>query len=99
MRGGGEERQLQMMTRRLDLTADQQTQVKAILADRRSQMQALHARAMSIMQDSSSRIRTLLNEDQQQKFDEMQAKMRQRMQHRMGEMQGGGGDTPPPPQE
>lgn len=108
MRGG--DRQLQMMTRRLNLSADQQTQVKAILKARRIQMQALRAdtstapqdrrtRMMSIMQESNGKIRALLNEDQQKQFDKMQARMRDRMQHRMGGMQPGGNAPPPPPQQ
>ncbi|MHB1022341.1 MAG: hypothetical protein ACYC46_02670 [Acidobacteriaceae bacterium] len=108
MRGG--DRQLQMMTKRLNLNTDQQTQVKAILKERRSQMQALRAdtstapedrrtKMMSIMQESNSKIRALLNEDQQKQFDQMQARMRERMQHRMGGMQPGGNAPPPPPQQ
>lgn len=105
----GEARQLRMMTKRLNLSSDQQTQVKTILDDRRNQMQALRAdtttapadkraKAMSIMQDSNGKIRMLLNEDQQKQFDRMQERMRDRMQNRQSGMQPGSAVPPPPPQ-
>ena len=40
-RGGNPERELQMLTQRLSLTPDQQTQVKALLAERRQKMEEL----------------------------------------------------------
>jgi protein CpxP len=44
---GNPERQLQMLTRVLSLTPDQQTQVKALLAEQRTKMEALRSSAAS----------------------------------------------------
>ena len=40
-RGGNPERELQMLSERLSLTAEQQTQVKALLAERRQKVEEL----------------------------------------------------------
>jgi hypothetical protein len=90
------DRQLEHMTRALDLTADQQSQLKPLLVDRQQKMQALfqdqsisqddrHAKARSIMTDSNGKIEAVLNDQQKQKFEAMQ----QRMRH-------GGPQGPPP---
>jgi protein CpxP len=96
--------QLQRMTKRYNLSSDQQGQIKPILADEQQQMQALRggdgsmsredrmAKMQSIRQGSSTKIAAVLNDSQKQKFTEDQQKMQERMQQRM---QGGGG----PPQQ
>ena len=95
-RGAGmEQRQLEMLTKRLNLTPDQVTQVKAIDEDTAKQMQALRSdtslsqddrrtKMMDIRKASSSKIRALLTDDQKTKYDELQAEMRERMQNRQG---------------
>lgn len=96
-------RQLEMLTRRLSLTTDQQTQVKAILDDNQKQMEALRndtstsreekrPKMMAIRKSSDDKIRATLTDDQKTKFDAMQAEMRERMGRR------GDGPPPPPPQ-
>jgi Spy/CpxP family protein refolding chaperone len=101
MRG---ERQVEMLTKRLNLTPDQVTQVKAIDADQMSQMRALHddtstsredkrSKMMAIRQASQDKIRNVLTDEQKPKYDAMLAKMQERRQNH----QGGEGDTPPPP--
>lgn len=98
-----EERQLQMMTKQLNLTPDQVTQVKGVFADSDAQMKALRddtataqadkrGKMRSIMEDRQTKVRAVLTDDQKTKYDAMQAKMRERRQER----QDGGGDTPPP---
>jgi hypothetical protein len=94
--------QVARMTKRYDLSADQQTQIKPIVADTQQQMMALRqdssmsredrmAKMKSIREDSSTKIQALLNDSQKQKFAEDQ----QRMQERM--MQRGGGSPGAPP--
>jgi len=89
------DRQLAHLTKTLNLSADQQTQIKPILVDRQQKMQALwqdqslsrqdrRSKAMAIQQDSKTRLEAALNDQQKQQFDEMQAKMQARRQHRMG---------------
>ena len=92
------DQQLQHMTRQLDLSADQQSQIKPILLDRQQKMQALfqdqslsredrRAKMQSIRQDSQSKIEAVLNDQQKQKFEAMQ--------QRRG--RGRGGENGPPP--
>lgn len=95
--------QLQRMTRALDLTSDQQTQIKPILEDQQQKMQALfqdqsasredrRSKMQAIHQDSNSRIEAVLNDQQKQKFEAMEQRMHERMQQRQG------GETAPQPQ-
>ena len=93
---------LNHLTKALNLSSDQQTQIKPILEneqqqamqihqdqslaqpDRHSKMQALH-------QDTNTKIEAVLNDTQKQKFEEMQAKMKQ---HAHEHMQGGEAPAP-----
>ena len=95
------DRQLAHLTQELNLTADQQTQIKPMLVDRQQKMQALmenqslsqddrRQQAHTIMQSSNKNIKSVLNDDQKQKFDAMIERA-----HR--QYQGGGAGAPPPP--
>ena len=103
-RGQMDERRIEHMTKALNLTPDQVTQVKAIDASEHDQMRALHedtstapadkrSKMMAIRQDSTAKVRALLTDDQKTKFDAMQAKMKERQEERRGEQ----GPPPPPP--
>lgn len=104
--------QLAHMTKRYNLTADQQSQLKPILADQQQQMMQMHsdtsmsrqdkmAKMQSMHQDSAQKIGAILTPDQKAKFDKDQARMQER---RAGHMQNGGAmggqdaGAPPPPQ-
>jgi Spy/CpxP family protein refolding chaperone len=101
-RGGpGRGNQVEFLTKKLNLTPDQVTQVKAIDADTMKQMMALRSdtsltpdekkpKMTAIHQASQDKIRAVLTPDQQTKFDALQTEMRGRMRDR-----GQGG--PPPP--
>jgi Spy/CpxP family protein refolding chaperone len=101
--GSGRGNQVEFLTKKLNLTPDQVTQVKAIDADTMSQMKALRedtsvagpdkrAKMMDIHKASQDKIRALLTDDQKTKFDALQAQqMKERKENR------GGGDGPPPP--
>jgi Spy/CpxP family protein refolding chaperone len=98
----------QELTKKLKLTSDQQTKVQDILQSEHSQMETLHqdssvsqqdrrAKMMDIRKTSDTQIRALLDSTQQKKWDEMQAKREQRMEHRHADA---GSDQPaPPPQQ
>ena len=97
--------QVARMTKRYNLSADQQTQVKPILANQQQQMQALRgdssmsredkmAKMKAIREDSSTKIQAILNDSQKQKFAEDQQRQQERMQQRM---QGGPGAAPSAP--
>jgi protein CpxP len=104
-RGGMQEHQLEMMTKRLNLTPDQVTQVKAIDADTMKQAMAVRndttlsqadkrSKMMDLHTAAQTKIRALLTDDQKTKYDAMQAEMKERMQNH----QGGGAPPPAPPQ-
>jgi protein CpxP len=103
--GGMRGNQVEFLTKKLNLTPDQVTQVKAIDDDARKQFMALRedtsvaaadkrAKMMDIHKASQDKIRALLTEDQKTKYDALQAEMRERMENRHG---GSGGPPPPPP--
>lgn len=104
-------RGLAMLTKQLDLTPDQVSQIQGIYADEGTQMKALHEdtsiaqadkrqKMFAIHKDSHERFMGVLTPDQKTKFEEFQAKMREhRGGHGRGNGQGtgAGGDTPPAP--
>jgi periplasmic protein CpxP/Spy len=101
-RGGMRGHQVEFLTKKLNLTPDQVTQVKAIDADTWKQAKALQedtsiagpdkrTKMMDIHKASQDKIRALLTDDQKTKFDALEAEMREHRGNR------GGGDGPPPP--
>ena len=81
------DRQLERLTQELNLTPDQQTQIKPLLVERQQKMQALfqdqsaaredrRTQARTIMESTSNSIKALLNDEQKQKFEAMQERMR-----------------------
>jgi protein CpxP len=100
--------QLAGMTKRYNLSADQQNQVKPILMDQQQRMQLLRldsslspdekkAKMQSIRSESNSKIEGILNEDQKKQFEQDRQSMQERTQQRpQGGGPGGGG---PPPQQ
>jgi len=93
--------QVARMTKKYNLSADQQAQIKPIVADQQQKMMALRqdtslsredkmAKMKSIHEDSNTKIQALLNDSQKQQFAQDQQRMQERMQQR------GGG--PPPAQ-
>jgi protein CpxP len=80
-------RQLERLTRELNLTSDQQTQIKPLLVERQQKMQALfqnqslapedrRTQMHTIAEGTNNSIKALLTDDQKQKFDAMQQRMR-----------------------
>jgi protein CpxP len=93
--------QVARMTKRYNLSADQQTQIKPILADQQTQMMALRqdsslsredrmAKMKTIREGSNTKIQALLNDSQKQKFAADQQQMQERMQQRGGGAPAGG---------
>ena len=88
------DKQLEHLTKALNLTSDQQTQIKPILEDQQNQMMQLHqdqslsrddkmAKAKSLHADTTGKIEAVLDPDQKQKYEAMQQKMQERMHDRM----------------
>lgn len=109
--GGGmggpeqQQRQLDMMTRQLNLTPDQVTQIKAIQEDGRKQAMAMRddtsttgpdrrAKMMAMRDAEQAKVKAVLTEDQKPKYDAMLARQRERQANGGG---GGNGGPPPPP--
>jgi protein CpxP len=101
-----EQHQLDMMTKRLNLTPDQVTQVKAIDDAQRTQMVALrgdtsmsredkHGKMMAMRQDRETKIRAVLTDDQKPKYDAMLAREHERMENHQGGHGGPPPDAPP----
>jgi periplasmic protein CpxP/Spy len=88
------DRQLKMLSKHLNLTADQQNQILPILTDRQQQVQNVrsdnslsskdrHVKMREIRDSSDTKIKAVLTDDQKQAFDQMQQQMRERAkQHR-----------------
>lgn len=80
-----------MLTKRLNLTSDQQAKVLDVFKSEQSQMESLrsdsslsredrHAKMMDIHKATNDQIRGVLDPDQQKKFDAMQERHHERMQ-------------------
>jgi protein CpxP len=93
--------QVKHMTKKLNLSDDQQAKLKPILEDQRKQMEQIRddsslsredrfSKMKSVHENSTAQIKALLNDDQQKKFDKMQAERREHMGDR------GPGNGPPP---
>jgi protein CpxP len=106
-----EGRQLEMLTKKLNLTPDQVTQVKAIDDDAMKQSKVVRedasisredkrAKMMDIHKAAQDKIRAVLTDDQKTKYDAMRAEMQARMKERRQGQDGGtdSAPTPAPPQ-
>ena len=82
------ERRLEMMQRQLNLTPDQTTAIKAIFEDERAKMEAARASDGSLSPEDRRAKMMAMREEEKTKYEEMEARMRERMEHR---------DAPPPP--
>jgi periplasmic protein CpxP/Spy len=96
------DQRVQRLTKMLNLNDDQQAKVKSILADQQNQMTALRqdtsmsqqdrrAKFMQIHQDTQDKLRGVLNDQQKAKFDQIQARRKERWQKQRGQ-----GDTGSP---
>lgn len=95
------DKMVERLTKALALTPDQATQIKATLTAQQAKMESLRsnssasredrrAQMMAMHEDTESKIKAVLTADQKVKYDEIQARMRERMQDR-------GAPPPPPP--
>jgi Spy/CpxP family protein refolding chaperone len=96
--------QIKHLSKKLNLTDDQQAKLKPVFEDQRKQMAAIHndsslsredrfSKMQALRQSSDGQIKSLLNEEQQKSFD----KMRAEQQERMKQWRRGGDNAPPPP--
>jgi protein CpxP len=94
------------LTKKLNLTSDQQTKVLEALQSERSQMDSLRqdsslsqqdrrTKMMDIHQATDAQIRGVLDSNQQKKWDQIQARREQRMQNRHSGPPDSGSAPPP----
>jgi Spy/CpxP family protein refolding chaperone len=92
------ERVANHLTRRLDLTREQQREVRAILGDARresaSTLRRVQPGMLASFDRTQSRIRAVLNPEQQKKFERISARRRAHFLERFGPP-GGAPDVPP----
>ena len=99
------------LTRELNLSSDQQVKVQDIFRSEQSQMDSLRqdssiaqqdrqAKMMEIHKKTGAQIRSLLDSTQQKKWDEIEARRAQWMQHHNpGPPDAGSNQQVPPPQQ
>jgi Spy/CpxP family protein refolding chaperone len=86
------------MSEKLNLTADQKTQITPIIADRQQKMEALRGdtsmdrrekgqKMRAIYEDSDTKIKAVLTGDQKQKYEAMEQQARSQMRQRVREQQ------------
>ncbi|RRA47737.1 hypothetical protein D1Y84_04930 [Acidipila sp. EB88] len=99
------DRELEHLTKALNLSSDQQAQIKPILQDRQTQMMQIHedtstarpdkmAKMKSLDEASNSKLEAVLTADQKPKYEKMIADRKARMQE-MRESHQNGGDAQP----
>jgi Spy/CpxP family protein refolding chaperone len=82
-------KEVQRMTKKLNLTSAQQDQILPILTSRQQQMESIRsdnslsaqdrrAKFRAVREDSDTKIRAVLNDDQKSKYDQMQKQMHER---------------------
>ncbi len=90
--------QLKMLTKKLNLSDDQQKQILPILTDRQQQAESIHNdsslspkdqhnKMRAVREDSEAKIKAVLNDNQKQAYDQMQQQMREKMQQRREQQQ------------
>jgi Spy/CpxP family protein refolding chaperone len=101
------EHQLRHLTKMLNLTSDQQTQMLPILQDQHKRMESLRndqnldpqqrrAQMRDAMMETHQKLEALMTATQKQQFEQMMQQRREHM-HQGGMGQGNGAGAPPPP--
>lgn len=93
------QKQLDRLSKRLTLSADQQNQILPILTDRQQQIAAIendtsldqkqrHAKMKAVREDSESKLRSVLNDNQRAAYDQMRQQAREHSQeHKQSSVQ------------
>jgi LTXXQ motif. len=75
---------LKGLTRHLDLTEEQQTQVKAIFEAKKPRMEAIHEQMKALKEETDSEIKAILTPEQQKQFEAMQEKAQREIRKNEG---------------
>ncbi|WP_158643348.1 Spy/CpxP family protein refolding chaperone [Ketobacter alkanivorans] len=73
---------LKGLTRHLDLSEEQQAQVKAILDAKKPQMDAIHKQMQALKAETDGEIKGILTTEQVEKFESMQEKRKERFKEK-----------------
>lgn len=73
-----QERYMERMEKKLELTADQQTQLKAIYDKNAAERKALRESMHRLHESTNNDIRAILTPEQQAKFDKMKERRKQK---------------------
>jgi hypothetical protein len=90
------EQQVKMLTKRLNLTSDQQSKLLPILTDQKQQFESIRndtslaqkdrfQKMKAVREDSNTKIEALLTDSQKQTYAQMKEQARERMQQRHGD--------------
>lgn len=97
-------RRLHFLTKRLNLTGDQQKQILPLLKQQQQQMRQIFrdhsltrkdrfAKMRTVREQTDNSIKAVLNDQQKQQWGQMQQQMRQRMQERRQQRENGSQGT------
>ena len=78
-----EQKRLEMMTKKLKLTSDQQTKIKALLDDQHAQMKADGEKRRALREETDKKIKDLLTDEQKTEYTKMEEHRHKRMKERM----------------
>lgn len=78
--GWDSEKRIKKMAQRLNLTEEQQTEMKKIYEEKQQEMKALHEKYQQ-------KIQALLTEEQKKKFEEWKTKKKEKMEKRKEKME------------
>jgi|GEM_PF-2943741 len=82
---------LEHLTKKLDLTKEQQDKILPILQDKHEKMEALHAQMKEMRQQAMGKIEAELTPEQQTKWKEMQEERQEKMKEYKGKHEKGKG--------
>lgn len=79
---------LKGLTRHLDLTEEQQAQVKSIFEAKKPRMEALREQMKALKEETDGEIKAILTPEQVKEFEALQEKRKQKFEKRMERHQG-----------
>ena len=85
------QKHLDQMSKKLDLTPEQRTQVEQIMNDYRSRMDSLHQQMEALKKEKHDKINAVLTPKQQEKFQKMHDKRESRGWHKRHDSSAGKG--------
>ena len=76
------EKRMNHMAKRLDLSEEQIEQVQTIFESKKEQRQTIREQMKALRSETNDEIAVILNDEQREKFDKMQKRMKEKRKHR-----------------